>query len=963
MSHQFNGFSWMDLLGFSKIRQVIGLWFPVRVWFLLGGWTLLGGVSYSQELSPLILTGPIPTVTNDEERIEFPLNVQADNQLAAILAQIAKLSESVPSDSAVSSEVSTEPPSDTSPLSGGTGSENTDGWRDVFIKLQTLAITEGDTLVPANLAQIWPTNASPNTEKTLSISALDASQRFEMTYVPLRRKIRNILLRLPKLAQERFQRRYEPVVAERFERILDDYRAMKRMISNVAPGSYLPPSSVLSEDTRFDLTQSFEYTAIERRLREISEYYPLGPTSLRSAIMAGELAWQRGDTLAARRDWSDAIVTWEAISDMTAEQPSSNQPPTQSDQNGTTSGESVQNETTLAPSLHSTMWLRTDWGQELRIRLMWLSVAEHNRERLARELAAFEVRYPQFTTTSDTSDASISLPIGRLRKILEKVHPQDSDGFGVESASTISTSSRFQVSPFFSWQSLVHPADPLLSTGQILPVSADTSTDSSHGTIWFADSQSVYAVDRETGEPLWGNETPRVYQDTEMAALFTAWDRQLAAKQVQTSQNSDVLAQLPTTSYHPSEAAPIGQPIQMVTIIRNRLLVRLGSHITRLSPINSTSATTSPTSPLSQTTQNVLVSLDLAAEGRLDWRISPPSGMTFAGIPIADTQRVYCALRRDISQKTDPTGEISSLPDTEANAALLPTQSQGVRLDIAAFDINTGALLWQRPLLQTVQAAQRPEITYTWLTLDNTTRSGSTLFVNTQLGAVVTLDRVTGIPFGISTYPRHSFHETQQRLTSSTSRNLAPVRLNSGILWTAPQDSERIFAWDAATGRPIAASVPLEEMDSLLDIEDTQGWGMGMTFYRFTTEGAHVGQAEELNPIGEAPWNASSQWNFHNVPPVGSGMGLGCRVFHNGSYEIWLPVTYAATSNHFATPAVLRYSVQGQFLGTIPLPQDFNSSQDFQHHQSCLLFQDCDHRVLAVGPTGIWNIHWDLTDS
>ncbi len=996
--------------------------------FLFGLW--MGSVSDAQDPTPLILTGPIPKVVNDEEQVEFPINVQADNQLTEILTQIAKCTASISSNSvvlpqSVASESIASESTTSESVEFSSLSEDPDEWRTIFVKLQTLSLTAGDTLVPGDVTLRWATIVSQATGLNMSGSATPLSQaakstqfteaastslvesidrtpdatKVEMTYVPLRRKIRNILLRLPRPAQERFQQRYEVVAAGHLERILDDYRIMKRRVSEptaTIPHPFQNPKS--SENAKLSLSQSFDSTPIERRFREIVEIYPLCRTSLCASIMAGELAWQRGDTLAAHRDWSDAIATWEAISSTFADTSETNEQEQESSSQNSSEPRTVPQNTTYSSTIDpSATWRTTDWGQELRVRLMWLSVVEQNHERLARELAAFEVRYPRLSTTDSTTETSISLSVKKLRQILEKVRSANSQNIGntsgVEdvpefdvasisqsnSASTASNteitsppSSTFHVSPLFSWQGLVHPADPLCMAGQILPISvsstdiesshtnASANTSTSPGTIWFADSQSVYAIDRETGEPIWGNETPCVYRDTEIAELFTVWDRQHETQQAQTRRDSDALAQLslPTTSYHPSEVPPLGQQLQMVTHIRNRLVVRLGSPITRLSPMaSSKSPTALPLSAFSQTTQNVLVSLDLSAEGRLDWRTSPPTGTTFDGIPIADEQRVYCVLRRDLSS-SHPAESLADPPSTKINAALFSTQSQGIRLDIAAFDVNTGNLLWQRPLLQVASPAQRSEITHTWLMLDSTTSSGSTLFVSTQYGAVAMLDRVTGVPIGIATYP----HLPRDISLASISRNLPPSRLHGGVLWTAPQDSDRLFAWEAATGRPIAVSQPLPHMDNLIDIEETQGWGMGQSFYRFMAEGTSAGQVRRLNPTNETLWQTSTRWNFHSVPPIGSGMGQGCRVLHRGSLEIWLPITYATHSSHVTTPTILRYSVRGNFLGVIPLPHDFNSTQVPRIRSSCLLFQESDRQVLAVGTTGIWNISWDSTE-
>ena len=137
-----------------------------------------------------------------------------------------------------------------------------------------------------------------------------------------------------------------------------------------------------------------------------------------------------------------------------------------------------------------------------------------------------------------------------------------------------------------------------------------------------------------------------------------------------------------------------------MTVFQNRLFARMGSPVTG-QPQGATAAVQ----------PGYLVCLDLAAEGRLLWKVEPEEGWAFEGSPVADDRGVYVAMRRH---------------DIRPQAF------------VACFDADTGRLRWRR----FVCGAETPargvfyESTHNLLTL-----AGGTLYYNTNLGAVAAVAR------------------------------------------------------------------------------------------------------------------------------------------------------------------------------------------------------------------------------
>jgi outer membrane protein assembly factor BamB len=167
--------------------------------------------------------------------------------------------------------------------------------------------------------------------------------------------------------------------------------------------------------------------------------------------------------------------------------------------------------------------------------------------------------------------------------------------------------------------------------------------------------------------------------------------------------------------------------------------------------------------------QGALVCLDLGAEGRLLWKIAPEPGWALDGSPIADANGIYVAMRR-----------IDIRP----------------RAYVACFDAQSGRLRWRQFVISADSPARGMmfQITHNLLTL-----AGDTIYFNTNLGAVAALNTDDGRLLWLTRYPRQRQGDIDQPAPHWL-RDLNPCIYDRGIIYAAPADSPRIFAFDAYTG-------------------------------------------------------------------------------------------------------------------------------------------------------------------
>lgn len=259
----------------------------------------------------------------------------------------------------------------------------------------------------------------------------------------------------------------------------------------------------------------------------------------------------------------------------------------------------------------------------------------------------------------------------------------------------------------------------------------------------------ILAFDLATGKPAWGHDRSLIY--------------------------ADALDEDARQSYVPPGS--LGLPRFTMTAYGGRLYARMGPAVT-VRPQESRGVFGS----------GYLVCLDLSAEGRLAWKISPPEGMAFEGAPLSDGTSVYVAMRRSEVQP---------------------------QVHVACYDAQTGQPRWR----QFVCAAEVPargaaaEISHNLLTLRR-----DTLYCNSSCGAVAALAARDGRPLWVTLYPR-ALSGDLAKPPPHANRDLTPCLYDRGTLLVAPADSPRLFAVDAATGMILWQTGPeLEDVVHLLGV-------------------------------------------------------------------------------------------------------------------------------------------------
>lgn len=198
-----------------------------------------------------------------------------------------------------------------------------------------------------------------------------------------------------------------------------------------------------------------------------------------------------------------------------------------------------------------------------------------------------------------------------------------------------------------------------------------------------------------------------------------------------------------------------------LTLSGDRLYARLGQPITGKSPREL------------QPLVSQLVCLDVGRrEGSLMWVANPPtgSGWQYEGSPVVVNHTAFIlGCRRS--------------PQTE--------------LAVFAFDAVTGRPLWDMGIvtLTAAPAADLNRITHLLLTAGE-----GLLFVSTNGGVVIALDQRDGRIRWANTYSSEPASQLW-KLNDPNQWQLSPCLYSHGTVFVAPQDSSRIFAIDALSGR------------------------------------------------------------------------------------------------------------------------------------------------------------------
>lgn len=208
-----------------------------------------------------------------------------------------------------------------------------------------------------------------------------------------------------------------------------------------------------------------------------------------------------------------------------------------------------------------------------------------------------------------------------------------------------------------------------------------------------------------------------------------------------------------------------GAPHFTMTADRGRLYVRMG-----------TPETTLPIRRGGQVDSN-LVCLDLTADGKEIWRVTPSerpeeADLAFEGSPIVADGNLYIGVTRGGAM----------------------THSY-----LACFDAATGAKKWRTLICESSSVTQffmQGAISHNLPTL-----GAGLVFYNTNLGAVAALDQRTGQVRWIATYSRDGRDDISATGRANSDRpEISPCVYHDGLVFALPIDGKGIHAFDALNG-------------------------------------------------------------------------------------------------------------------------------------------------------------------
>jgi outer membrane protein assembly factor BamB len=222
----------------------------------------------------------------------------------------------------------------------------------------------------------------------------------------------------------------------------------------------------------------------------------------------------------------------------------------------------------------------------------------------------------------------------------------------------------------------------------------------------------------------------------------------------------------------------LGVPRFTMTADSGRLYARTGSQVTS-HPLESQEAA-----------GGHLVCLDLEAQGRLCWKISPDDERwSFGGAPLVRGADVYITMRKSDVRPQE---------------------------HVACFDAETGRRRWRTMIAsaETPGGGVAEEMSHNLLTL-----AEGSLYCNTNLGAVAALDPRDGRIEWVKLYhrSRRTAFSYDQR-AAHFYRDLNPAVFYRGELIVAPADSEAIFALDAGSGQMVWESYLAEDAVHILGV-------------------------------------------------------------------------------------------------------------------------------------------------
>ncbi|MSR59275.1 MAG: hypothetical protein EXS05_16800 [Planctomycetaceae bacterium] len=427
---------------------------------------------------------------------------------------------------------------------------------------------------------------------------------------------------------------------------------------------------------------------------------------------------------------------------------------------------------------------------QVRARLVLCSLQEGQLARSRRELAAFRQLHPQATGT-------LAARTGNLGELLTTL---------IDEASEAASVSRESEQPTFAGNLHRNPVQPEgLDVGSVqwrAPLPSIPTEKSVFADDPFDPQQTGRNIDKGPGALSANilNFYPVVFENRVFYCDETSvYARELlSAEGGRPAWGDDATIYRLAPELHPQLVPGIaraGWPRFTVSIDRNRLYARLGGNgRRRIRGLHEPSS--------------LIVCLDLIREGELAWSLKADeiggdgANWAFDGSPIAADGRVYVALRRSEPQ---------------------------LQLNVACFDAATAKLLWNRKVCLGLESLP-PEVEQLHHQL--LTLADDRLYYCTNLGAIAALETRDGSIRWVTTYPRAEIERVQAyNLRHRQGPN--PCLYQGGLVFAAPTDGDRVFAFDSETGilqweRELKGGVPqlLGADDGKLVVAGDLLWGL-----------------------------------------------------------------------------------------------------------------------------------------
>jgi outer membrane protein assembly factor BamB len=449
----------------------------------------------------------------------------------------------------------------------------------------------------------------------------------------------------------------------------------------------------------------------------------------------------------------------------------------------------------------------------IRAKLILCDVALGNRSRGTAELAAFRVLHPNESGHIAGQEGRFADILSGIQRVSTEQSGEQRNGWDVppriDGTTTFgTTAARAGFVPFEAssagaiWSRELPNSDYATSVGRpALPARDPLSYYPVvwHDKVFVADATRVFGFELDSGRAAWS------ISDEDAGILYPP--------------PSDIGSLGEPRPYDASALS--GVPQHTLTVANDRLYGRLG-----LPP------TSWPARELRRA-ESSIVCLDLKREGLPLWSVSsealgsPEEWWSFEGPPVSDHGRLFV-----LANRSRPLARLHAL----------------------CLDAATGEVLWNVPVGSPI--ASPPE-GLAVMTHRLITYAAGRLFVQTNRGAVICLDADDGRAQWVGWYDSRPVREGLA--ANAPERNLPAACLcDSGVLVAAPADSDRIFAFDAASGVPLwdvavrgGARQPVGAHDGVLVVSGQRLLGLNLD-------------------SGKQLWTVG----FEDPPGFGAGRGL-----------------------------------------------------------------------------------------